>query len=866
VAHRDWRFRWILRLLPPSFREEYEREILSVWQEEARQRGGHGTHHVWVQAMTDTLRVAPKEHVLATMRNLAVGARRLRKSPAFAITAILTLACGTGAAAAVFALVNAVLLRPMPWNKPEQVGLVWAIQPSGARTWLSFPELERLQRETAGLTGASGITDLRPHYEHDGVGEELQALAVSHGFFAMLGVPPALGRDFTSDDDRDGARLVVILSHAFWQMRFGGDPGVLSRTLKLNQQDYSIVGVMPARFELLAASTVLPDSVDVWLPLEPHLPSRDRSVRFLHVLARLRPGVTLSDADTELRSYGARVSHEFPAAYPGGPWALSIVSFTDDVLKNAKPILYLLLGLVLLVVIIACSNVANLLLARGEARRTELAIRTALGAGPARLAGELLAESFLLALCGSVAGLVVATLLPRVLRAVDPGALPRLGDAGLDLRVLAFVLGLMVLTLLIFAALPLVERLRLRNVSSLLGGKSGGRTKRTATIAKTLVIAQTAFATAILVAALVLTDMFITLRRVDLGFSPEHVLSGRISLSPKYPAGPPSARFFDAATAAIQSVPGVIGAAAITQLPLSGAMLGSSFLLSPEPEARRIDADLRGITPDYFKVLGTSLISGRFFSDLDSADSPRVVIVDQAFANRISSDGRVIGRRLRWFRQPDVELEIIGVVSSVRHRGPEHPARETVYRPQSQYPRSSMFLAIRTAREDGATLDAVRRALASVDPTQPFADISTMDQRLGRTMARARTSLMLATTLAILAMGLGGVGLYGVLSVGVAQRKREFGVRMTLGATQQSLRALVLKEGLILGSAGAVLGVTATLAFVTVVRSVLSQTHIVRPSLYVGGVLLVLLFSAIAVWIPAHRASATDPIASLKAD
>jgi putative ABC transport system permease protein len=623
---------------------------------------------------------------------------------------------------------------------------------------------------------------------------------------------------------------------------------------------------MPARFELLPASTVLPDSVDVWVALEPHLPSRERSVRFLHALARLGPGVTFSDADTELRSYGARASREFPSAYPGGPWALSIVSFTDDVLKNAKPILYLLLGLVLLVVIIACSNVANLLLARGESRRTELAIRTALGAGPARLAGELLAESFLLALCGSVAGLVVATSLPRVLRAFDPDALPRLGDAGLDLRVLAFVLGLMVLTLLAVAALPLVERLRLRNVSSLLGGKSGARTKRTARIAKALVIAQTAFATAILVTALVLTDMFITLQRVDLGFSPDHVLSGRMSLSPKYPAGPPSARFFDAATAAIQSVPGVIGAAAITQLPLSGAMLGSTFLLPPEPEARRIDGDLRGITPDYFKVMGTPLIAGRLFTDRDSADSPRVVIVDETFAHRISPDGRVLGRRVRWFRQPDVELEIIGIVSSVRHRGPEHPARETVYRPQNQYPRSEMFLVIRTAIEHGATLDAVRRAVARVDPTQPFSDISTMDQRLGRTMARARTSSMLATTLAILAMGLGGVGLYGVLTVGVAQRTREFGVRMTLGATQHALRALVLKEGFMLGGAGAVLGVTATLAVVTVVQSALSPTHIVRPSLYIGGVLLVLLFSTIAVWIPARRASAADPIASLKAD
>ena len=584
MANTDRRFRWVLRLLPRSFREEHEREILRVWREEVRDADDPHSSRVWIRAVKDTLRVAPKEYAAACLRNIGVAARQLRRSPAFALTAVLTLALGTGATAAVFGLVNAVLLRPLPWQSPENVGLVWAVQPSGERTWLSFPELELLQQHTGGLSGASGITDLRPTYERDGVGQEVQALAVSHGFFAMLGVPPALGRDFVAEDELAGAAPVVILSHAFWRAQLGGDPAAVGRSLRLNGRSYSIVGILPASFELLPAATVLPDRADVWLPLEPHLASRDRTVRFLHVLARLRPNVTFDHADDELRSNGARMSREFPAAYPGGTWLLRIVPFKDDVLKDSRVALYLLFGLVVLVLLMACSNVANLLLARGEARRTELAIRAALGAGPARLAGELLAESFLLAVCGSALGLAFAAWLPSVLRAIDPGALPRLGDAGVDLRVVGFVLGLVLLTIVVFASVPLVERMRIRNLSPLMAGRSGGRTPRGAIFARAVVTVQTASATAILVPTLFLTDTFVRLQGVDLGFSPRNVLSGRVSLSPKYPPGPTAVQFFQSATVAIQSVPGVMDVAAVTQLPLSGATLGQQ--LSRDTRAR----------------------------------------------------------------------------------------------------------------------------------------------------------------------------------------------------------------------------------------------------------------------------------------
>jgi predicted permease len=323
----------------------------------------------------------------------------------------------------VFTLVNAVLLRPLPWTEPDRVGIVWAVPPTGERTWFSFPELEELQREVSGLASVAGFTDLRPNLVVDGVGHEVQALAVSHQFLTLLGVLPELGRDFSPEDDRNGAAPSVILSDGFWRTRFGADPGILGRPIRLNEREYSVIGVLPSTFAILPASSVLPERVDVWLPLEPHLPSRDRSVRFLHVLARLRADVTFSQASDELHAYGMRVSRQFPAAYRGGQWRFSVTSFKDDVLAKTRTALYLVFGLVLLVLLMACSNVANLLLARGERRRAELAVRTALGAGPARLAAELLAEALVLSAIGSALGFGLAAVAPRILRTVGPGSL-----------------------------------------------------------------------------------------------------------------------------------------------------------------------------------------------------------------------------------------------------------------------------------------------------------------------------------------------------------------------------------------------------------------------------------------------------------
>jgi putative ABC transport system permease protein len=866
VVFRERRYQWLLRLLPGSFREEHERELLRVWKEEAGDANPERHTRVWAGALKDTMRIAPREFAEAGLRNLSTAMRAFRRAPAFALAAVLTLAIGTGATAAVFTLVNAVVLRPLPFAAPDRVGIVWALQPSGDRTWLSFPELEELQREVPALGAAAGLTDLRPTLIQDGVAHELQALAVSHDFFAVLGVTPTRGRGFSVDDERDGAAPVVILSDGVWRTRFGAQPSVIGRRMRLNDRDYEVIGVLPPTFSLLPASTVMPEHVDLWLPLEPHLPARDRSIRFLHAVARLGPDVTFAQADQQLRAYGMRVTGSLGAVYRGGTWQFTVVPFADDVLKSARTSLSLVFGLVLLVLVMACANVANLLLARGEARRADLSVRAALGAGPARLAGELLSEALVLAVAGSVLGFALAAIVPSLLRAWDPTALPRLEDAEVDFRVAAFTAFVSLGCAAVVAVAPLVERARLRGVNTALVGRSGGRTRRSARAGGALVVIQTALATTVLITTFFLTATLVQLHRTNLGFATERLLTARIGLGPQSAVSADPSRFFDAAVAAVERIPGVVNAAAITQLPLSGAMLGSTFLVEPGPEARRIDADLRGITPDYLDVAGIATMRGRAFNTHDAATAAPVAIVDAAFAERLRPDGDVVGRRIRWVRAPEVEIEIIGVVRSVHHRGPAAPVRETVYRPHRQYARASMFLVTRTTTDPSTIAPDIRAAVSGVDPTQPVADVLTMAQRRDASVQRTRTVLLLAGVLSGLALALTIVGLYGVLSFGVAQRLREFGVRLSLGASPASVRSLVLKEGLTLTSIGLAAGVAGAVGVAMTIRSALFGTNVADPRQYAYGVAAVTVVSVIAFWAPARRASAVDPAITLRAE
>jgi putative ABC transport system permease protein len=868
------RYRWLLRLLPPSFREEVERDLVGTWQAEERDAARHGRRGFWLGAAADTLRVGAREYVAACWRNLGVAARQLARTPAFFGAAVLTLALGIGATTGVFTLVDAVLLRPLPWRAPETVGLVWAVAPGGERTWLSVPELEDIPRLAPGVAAIAGVMDVRLALSGSGSSVEVQGLAVSHGALRLLGVAPALGRDFSADDDRPGAAPVAMLGHDVWRTRFGGDPSIVGRTITLDERGYRVVGVLPAPFSVLPPSSVLPDRIDVWLPLQPAVVSRQRSVRFLHALVRLRPGATFAQADAELRAAGGAWTRTFVDDYRGGPWTFTLVSFERDVLRQARSALWLLSGLVGLVLALACVNVAHLFIARHEMRRADVAVRTALGASAAQLAGEHLAESGLVAVAAGTLALGLAAATPAFLRTLDPGALPRLGDAGVDGRALLFAAALTAATALSAAASGVVAR-RWLGAASLIGhvistDRSGGRTRQGAALGRALIVVQTGGATAILVVALFLADALSGLQRVDLGLRAEALATARVSVSSRYAMGPPSIAFFERVVDTLAARPGVAGAAAISQLPLSGAMLGSTFVdaargASTQPD-RRIDVDLRAITPSYLAIAGTPLLAGRLFTAADGHDAPRVAIVDVTLARRLSPDGRIVGRRVRWIRQPDVDVEIVGVVAAVRHRSPADPPQPTVYRPLAQYPRTSMFLVARPRPGGTIALADLRSAVEAVDRSQAVADLLPMPARVSRSLARSRATTAIAAALAALAMALGTIGIYGVLSVGVARRRREFGVRLAIGARPAAIRALVLGEGLALAGAGMVLGSAVALWAVQVTRAALPVDAGHASLAFAGAVTLVLAGAVAALWRPAGRAAAIEPRTALHGD
>ena len=637
--------------------------------------------------MSQTLRDRPfrwRQHAEALARDLRYTARGLRRAPGFAAAAIATIALGTGATAAVFAVVSAVLLRPLPYPDASRLALVWATDAEGARTWLSAPEIDDLRRRATTIDQVAGLSDLRLGLTGTGAPEELQVVAASASLFGMLGATPAAGRLLSDDDDREHAPLSVVLGYGLWQRRFGGSPAVVGSRILLDGRAYTVAGVLGPLFSLLPPSSVFPARADAWVALQAHLPMTARDVRYLHAVARVRPGVTIGAARQELAAIGAALSRDYPSVYGGRSWGFEIVRMQDDLVRHIRPALLVLFATVVLVLLIACANVAALLLARGASRRREMAVRAALGASRSRILAQLLTEGAVLALVGGAAGLALAAAAPALSAAPALAALPRFSEVSIDWRVFAFALLMAVATSLVFALAPAVE---LSALSSRLGG---ARVTRATGAGRILAGVEIALASLVLVVALLLARSFARVLAADPGFDPAGVVSMRIALPPKYRGAEDVVRFYDTALDQARRIPGIDSVAAVTQLPLSGAMLGSSFTV----DARRADADLRGVTPDYFAVMRIPLVEGRGFTAADRADTPQVAVIDETLARRLWPRGAV-GQRMRWIRRPDADVEIVGVVRGVRHRGLDQPVEATVYRPHTQYARSTMVIVAR---------------------------------------------------------------------------------------------------------------------------------------------------------------------------
>ena len=859
---------WLVRLLPVDVREAHGEELRQVLNsaDDERKRGAIPALRFWIRALADIAKVAPRQHAEALLQDLRYTARCLRRSPVFALSAIATITLGIGATLTVFIVVNAVLIRPLPFDNPSRIALIWAVTPEGARTWLSAPEIEDLRGEPRNLEDVAGLTDLRLALTGSGTPQELDAAAASASFFRLLGIEPHLGRLFDATDDLSGAARVVVLSHGLWTRRFGGAPDVLGRAITLDGQAYTVVGVLPRSFDLVPPSSVFPQHADVWVALRPHLVSRARDVRYLHAVARIRNGVTFEAARDELAAIGSALSRNFASAYGGRSWTFEIVPMQDDVVRGVRPALLVLVGTVSMVLVIAAVNVAALLLARADGRRREMVVRAALGASRGRLMRQLLTEGLVIAGTGGVAGLALAFTTPALGQLPALSSLPRFSDLSIDWRVGVCTAGVVILTALLFAVAPALELSGRTSVRANESLRSGARSRAAARVSRWLAAAEVALTASVLVLALLFARHLTTLLDVDPGFTPSDVVTARMSLPPKYATGASITQFVDQVEQNLRGVAGVELVAAVTQLPLSGAMLGSSFIADQSPADARVDVDLRGITPSYFDVMRMPLQRGRRFAAADANDGPPVAIVDEIAARQLWPGTDPIGRRIRWIRQPDVAIEIVGVVGAVSHRGIDQPARATIYRPHTQYPRSTMYLAVRTRQGYPLSEATLAGAVTSIDRNQPITGVATMDALVRRSFAAPGFGAALGSALALLALTLTAVGVYGVYAFTVAQRQREVGVRLAIGGTPARIERLILKDALQVAVIGLSAGLPAAIVAARWVRGFVPGAAATDPSTLATAAILAIAVALAACWIPARRASRVDPTVVLRAE
>jgi putative ABC transport system permease protein len=808
------------------------------------------------------------------LQDLRYTVRTLRGSPGFALAAVLTLALGVGGGTTVFSVVNAVLLRPLPFPEPDRLQLVWTQSDERPQSWLSYPEWGDLRERSTTFQDLAAVRDWSFNVTGAEEPERVSGLAVSANLFSVLGVGPVIGRAFLPEEDRIGAGRVAILSHGFWQRRFGADPGLVGRTVALDGEQFTVVGVLPREFRLLPPSSVFPGDAAVLVPLEPALGTgflRNRDVRHLHVLGRLAPGATAAEARAEVAGIGARLRAENTAGYTSPGWGMTAVGYHEQIVQGVRPALLMLFGAVGLLLLLVTVNVANLLLARHAARAREMGVRAALGASRSRLVRLRLIESLVLAVLGGAAGVLLALHGIELLRTIGPGSLPRLDEVGVDASVLGFSLLLTLGTAVLCGLLPALQTARSDGGELLRdGGRSNSAGASRGRTRSSLVVSQVALALVLLVGAGLLLRSLLHLQAEPLGFEPARVLTLQLSFAEaRYPTGQARGAFLTEAEERLRALPGVQAVGAVTQLPLSGAHLGSGFF--PEAgaatgEDRSVSADLRGITPGYFDAMGIRLRRGRSFSAADGREAPWVGVIDETLAARLWPGEDPLGKRIRWQRA-EQPIEIVGVVAAVAHAGIGAGPRETVYRPYAQYaPGTPVFLAMRSDGDPAALAGAVRRTLHRIDPDQPIGDLRSMRARVADALGEPRFYALLLGGFAAFALLLAAIGIYGVVSYGVAQRTREIGIRTALGAGSGEVLRMVVAEGLRLAVVGVALGLVAALVATRVLSSLLYEVETTDPLVFVLVPLFLAGVALLASYLPARRASRVDPMIALRSE
>ena len=808
------------------------------------------------------------------VQDLRFALRGLSRQPGFTLVALLTLALGIGANTAIFGIVNAVLLRPLPYHEPDRVVLLWSHWTNWSKTWVSQGELVDYQEQARSLEHVGAFSSTS--FNLTGGGDPLRVLAaqVQPEIFAALGAQPIAGRVFTADEDRPGHEHVVMLTEGLWRSQFGSDPSIVGRAIQLDAESYTVVGVLPAalRLPLDYASRTF---TQIWVPLAlgPNDPQQ-RGNHGLNALGRLRPGTSVAQAQAEIDTITGGFLQRYPDNYDRA-FGLTLVPAPLEVFGDVRPALVVLLLAVGAVLLIACANVANLLLARSEARQKELAIRVVLGAGRGRIVRQLLTESMVLSAIGGAAGVALAYGLTRGLLALDPLKIPRVQDIAIDGRVLAFTAAISAVTGILFGLVPAIQSSR-ADLQPVL--KEGGRDSRVATgwLRRVLVVGEVAASVVLVAAALLLARSFARLLDVDAGFNPAHVLTMRTSLPNQTYAEPAAmVKAYAEVGRRLRESPGVQAAGAVTGLPLASTRGDWSIRIEGQPVDHRsgLAADWQVVTPGYFEALGTPLRAGRTFTDADTADTLLVIVVNETMATKFWPGVSALGRRLtmgsngRW-------ITVVGVVADVHHRGLDMQPRPEMYRPHTQFryggPNApavpTMTWVVRAAGDPRAATSYARAAIHAVDANLGISDVATMDQVLADSTSDRRLNMLLFALLGGLALALATVGVYGVVAYSVTQRTHEIGVRMAIGATPADVVRMVLSEGGRLAVAGVAVGSVVAFAGARLIRGLLFEVSATDPLTFAGVALGLLGIALLASYIPARRATRVDPMIALRGE
>ena len=796
------------------------------------------------------------------LQDLRYAVRVLGNNLGFTALAVLTLALGIGANTAIFTVVNSVLLRPLPYPERDRLVMVWerssknpqvhnVIAPADFLDWRAqnhvFDQMSAIGWGVGTLTG-------------QGEPESLVGRQVSAPFFGMLGAQPALGRTFTEEDDRPGQDHVVVLSDRLWKRRFSSDPAVLGRAITLNGRPYVVVGVMPPDFRFLS------EGGDYWIPiaLDPAIDYRARTGRYMRAIAKLRPGVTLPQAQTEMDGIAARLSQQYPAF--NKDWGVTLVGLHEQMTGNVRPALLVLLAAVGFLLLIACANMANLALTRATLRRREMAVRAALGAGSGRLTILLLTESLLLALLGGAAGVGLAVGGVDLLLALGPQNIPRLQSVHVDGTALGFTLLLSLLTGMLFGLAPAwhARRISLSDTLKEGGGKTEARGHR---LRDAFVVAQVALSFVLLIGAGLVARSFLRLQSTPTGFDPQNLLTLRVDLpASRYPKHQQEIAFFSDAVRKIAALPGVESAGAVAFLPFSDTLAGTDFTIVGRPAPAPGDAPITNVViamPPYFSTMHIPLRRGRLFAERDTEEAPRVFVVNETFARRYFSNQEPLGQRLVVDMGDTVPGEIVGVVADIKQTALQESEQPTVYYTYSHLPIGFMTLIVRST-SPRHQLVAVTSVIRSMDPELPLAEVATMQELISESTSQPRFQSLLLALFACVALLLAAVGLYGVLAFAVAQRTREIGIRMALGAAPAAILHTVVRQGLGLVLLGLGIGLAVAFGLTRFLASFLFGVTPTDPATFAGVAALLVGVALFACYLPARRATRVDPMVALR--